>query len=43
MLRIWWVAGNVTIHQAEMEQFLEASFDARTPAPEKMEPIRWRY
>mmetsp|Transcript_64204 Transcript_64204/g.152149 ORF Transcript_64204/g.152149 Transcript_64204/m.152149 type:complete len:1045 (+) Transcript_64204:26-3160(+) len=34
--------GNVTIHQAEMEQFLAASFDA-TPAPEKMEPIRWRY
>jgi len=34
--------GNVTIHQAEMEQYLEAAFD-EGPAPERMEQIRWKY
>jgi len=34
--------GNGTIHQAELDQFLHASFDL-APAPDRMAPIRWRY
>jgi len=34
--------GNGTIHQAELDQFLQASFDL-APAPDRMAPIRWRY